>query len=109
MKYQRWTSVEPTSRELEILDNRGSGYATRNGKDICLLTQTNSDVVWGITHRSGEIITADLCGDEIKKAELLAKKYDVDIMSNDIGDYESFELGWDKKQNNRFLQALRRM
>lgn len=109
MKYQRWTSVQPTSKEEDILENRGSGYASRNGKDICLLTQTNDDVVWGIAHRSGEIVTVDLRGDDIEKAELLAKKYDVDVMSNDIGDYSSFELGYDKAKNNRFLQALHRI
>jgi hypothetical protein len=107
--YQRWTTVVPTEREEEVLDTHGSGMVARRGKDICLITQVNSDVLWAIEHRSGEVVTADTRGDGIKKAEELAAKYGVDVLSNDIGDYQTFELPYDKKAGRNFLKALSRI
>ena len=109
MKFQRWAEVTPNDNQLEILEDRGSGYATQGGKDICLITQVNSNVVWAIEHRSGEIVTMDTRGEEIEKVEDLAKKHDCRVMSNDIGDYQTVELGYDKVSNRKFLQSIARM
>lgn len=108
-KYQRWIAVEPTKKEIDILEDRGSGYASRNGKDICLITQVNDDCIWAIEHRSGDIVTADTRGDGIDKAAELAEKFDIAILPNDLGDYQTFEMGCNKSNSTKFLRALSRI
>lgn len=107
--YQRWTQVTPNEQQQRDLDNYGSSGAKQGGKDICLITQVNHDVMWAISHRSGEIITADTRGDGIENAEHLARKYGADVLSNDVGDYQTFELPYDKKAARNFLKALSRI
>jgi hypothetical protein len=58
--WTRYTEIEPTERETAELKRRGSGMVQRDGRDICLLAQTDTCTVWGIPDVHGELMAAEI-------------------------------------------------
>lgn len=58
--WTRYTEIEPTEQEAAELDCRGSGMVQRDGRDICLLAQTDTDTIWGIPDVRGDLMVAEI-------------------------------------------------
>jgi hypothetical protein len=57
--WTRYTEIDPTEQETAELERRGSGMVQRDGRDICLLAQTDT-VTWGIPDVHGTLMVAEI-------------------------------------------------